>query len=63
MAPYKFWGFPGGSEVKASASNARDLGSIPESGRSPGEGNLERGKHILPGPLLLVPVMPKKEEL
>jgi len=27
------------------------------------EGNLERGKHILPGPLLLVPVMPKKEEL
>ena len=32
-------GFPGGSEVKASACNARDLGSIPESGRSPGEGN------------------------
>ena len=32
-------GFPGGSEVKASASTARDLGSIPESGRSPGEGN------------------------
>ena len=32
-------GFPGGSEVKASASNARDLGSIPGSGRSPGEGN------------------------
>ena len=31
--------FPGGSEVKASASNARDPGSIPESGRSPGEGN------------------------
>ena len=31
--------FPGGSEVKASASNARDLGSIPGSGRSPGEGN------------------------
>ena len=30
--------FPGGSEVKASASNA-DLGSIPGSGRSPGEGN------------------------
>ena len=30
---------PGGSEVKASASNARDLGSIPGSGRSPGEGN------------------------
>ena len=32
-------GFPGGSEVKASASNAEDPGSIPESGRSPGEGN------------------------
>ena len=31
--------FPGGSEVKASASNAGDLGSIPGSGRSPGEGN------------------------
>ena len=35
------WGhlFPGGSEVKASASNVGDLGSIPGSGRSPGEGN------------------------
>ena len=32
-------GFAGGSEVKASASNAEDLGSIPGSGRSPGEGN------------------------
>ena len=32
-------GFPGGSEVKASAYNAGDLGSIPRSGRSPGEGN------------------------
>ena len=32
-------GFPGGSEVKASASNAGDLGSIPGLGRSPGEGN------------------------
>ena len=32
-------GFPGGSEGKASACSARDLGSIPESGRSPGEGN------------------------
>ena len=28
-----------GSEVKASASNEGDLGSIPVSGRSPGEGN------------------------
>ena len=32
-------GFPGGSEVKASACNAVDLGSIPGLGRSPGEGN------------------------
>ena len=32
-------GFPGGSEVKASACNAGDSGSIPELGRSPGEGN------------------------
>ena len=34
-----FFGFPGGSEVKASACNAGDLGSIPGLGRSPGEGN------------------------
>ena len=32
-------GFPGGSAVKASAWNAGDPGSIPGSGRSPGEGN------------------------
>ena len=32
------WGFPGGSEVKASACNVGDLGLIPGSGRSPGEG-------------------------
>ena len=31
--------FPGGSEVKASACNEGDPGSIPGSGRSPGEGN------------------------
>ena len=31
--------FPGGSDGKASAYNAGDLGSIPASGRSPGEGN------------------------
>ena len=42
----KFWisdhlilGFPGGSDGKVSACNTEDLGSIPESGRSPGEGN------------------------
>ena len=32
-------GFPGASEGKASARNVGNLGSIPESGRSPGEGN------------------------
>ena len=34
-----FGGFPGGSEVKASACSVGDLGSIPGLGRSPGEGN------------------------
>ena len=35
--------FPGGSMVKtlpADAGDAGDVGSIPESGRSPGEGNV-----------------------
>ena len=32
-------GFLGGSEVKASACNEGDPGSIPGLGRSPGEGN------------------------
>ena len=31
--------FPGGSDGKASAYNVGDLGSIPGSGRSSGEGN------------------------
>ena len=31
-------GFPGGSDDKKSACNAGELGSIPGSGRSPGEG-------------------------
>ena len=31
--------FPGGSEGKVSVCNAGDLGLIPGSGRSPGEGN------------------------
>ena len=35
----QYWGFPGGSEGKASACNAGDPGSIPVSERSPGEGN------------------------
>ena len=33
------WLYPGGSEVKASACNVGDLGSIPGLGRSSGEGN------------------------
>ena len=32
-------GFPGGSGSKESACNPGDLGLIPGSGRSPGEGN------------------------
>ena len=32
-------GFPSSSEVKASACNVGELGSIPGLGRSPGEGN------------------------
>ena len=32
-------GFPGGSDVKAPAWDAGDLGSIPGLGRFPGEGN------------------------
>ena len=31
--------FPGGSDGKESACNARDLGLMPRLGRSPGEGN------------------------
>ena len=31
--------FPGSSEVQASACNVENLGLIPGSGRSPGEGN------------------------
>ena len=37
-------GFPGGSEVKASACKVEDPGSVPGLGRSPGEGNV-----FLPG--------------
>ena len=35
-------GFPGGSEVKASAYNVGDPDSIPGSGRSPGEGIVKK---------------------
>ena len=34
-----YWGFPGSWDGKASAYNVGDPGSIPGSGRSPGEGN------------------------
>ena len=34
-----FLGFPGGSDGKESICNARDLGSIPGLGRSPGRGH------------------------
>ena len=34
-----FRGFSVGTEVKASACNVGGLGSVPGSGRSPGEGN------------------------
>ena len=39
MYIYTIEGFPGGSDGKESAYNARDPGSIPGSRRSPGEGN------------------------
>ena len=37
VVDFIFLGFPGGSEVKASACNVKHLDSIPELGRSPGE--------------------------
>ena len=33
------WGFPGGSDGEESACKAGNAGSVPGSGRSPGEGN------------------------
>ena len=50
-------GFPGGSDGKESACNARDPGSVPGSGRSSGEGHgdplqcsyLENGQRSLVG--------------
>ena len=37
--PHHYMDFPGGSDGKVSVHNAGDEGSIPGSGRSPGEGN------------------------
>ena len=37
-----YWGFPGGAsgkELACQCRDVRDVGSIPGSGRSPGEGN------------------------
>ena len=42
-------GFPHGLEVKASAWNMGDLGSIPGLGRSPGEGKWQPTPVLLPG--------------
>ena len=42
-------GFPGGSDGKESTCNAGDPGSIPGSGRSPGEGNGYPTPVFLPG--------------
>ena len=36
---YFILGFPGGSVIKNLPANAGDVGLIPASGRSPGEGN------------------------
>ena len=39
MLPHESLSFPGGSTGKESTCNAGDLGSVPELGRSLGEGN------------------------
>ena len=39
VSAFRILDFPGSSDSKASAYNAGDPGSIPESGRSSGEGN------------------------
>ena len=41
--------FPGGSDCKESSHKARDLGSIPGWGRSPGEGNSNPLQYSWPG--------------
>ena len=44
-------GFPGSSEVKASACNVGDPGSISGLGRSPGEGNGNPLQYCLENPM------------
>ena len=43
------WAFPGGAAGKEPACNAGDLGSIPGSGRSHGEGSWQTPPVSLPG--------------
>ena len=43
------WAFPGGSDGKESTCNAKDLGSIPGLGRSPGGGRGNPTPVFLPG--------------
>ena len=49
LAVSLYRGFPGGSEVKASACNAGDLGSIPGSGRFPWRRKWQPTPVFLPG--------------
>ena len=44
-----FMGFPGGAVVKKLPAIAGDVGSIPGSGRSPGEGNGDRLQYLCLG--------------
>ena len=46
---YYYRGFPSGSASKESSCNGGDLGSIPGSGRSPGEGNGNPFQYSCPG--------------
>ena len=39
LVAHRVWGVPGDSVVKNLPANARGVGLIPGSGRSPGEGN------------------------
>ena len=49
IAVWRTRGFPGGSVVKNLPVDEGDLGSIPGSGRSPGEGNSNSLPLFLPG--------------
>ena len=49
MKNWYYGGFPGGSDGKASAHNAGDLGSIPELGRFPWRREWQPTLVFLPG--------------